>query len=294
MKMLFFIISLILTFSLNSFANQQPIVVLVPGFISSLAPGYMRLHPNLQIKPYFSEAIVESFESRGLETHVADNLYPLGTLEQDGVQLISYLRKLQLKTGNRPMILVGHSAGGFYSLYAIAHDPSLRIAGLFTIATPYLGASLVDHIGDDLPLFDKIANLIDFHTVQEFRRARVNQFLWSLTLPRNLKVVTFAPKQSAGGLLGWTDAKNLSWPMVIAKKLAQDSESDGIVNPDSALGRGMWFAQPSNIEFPLEHWEQVVDYRVFTLLGVRNVGYIKREQQKFYSRLADQIVAQKY
>ena len=41
---------------------------------------------------------------------------------------------------------------------------------------------------------------------------------------------------------------------------------------------------------PLEHWEQVLDSRAFLLLGIRNTDYIRREQIRFYSGLADYLL----
>jgi hypothetical protein len=44
---------------------------------------------------------------------------------------------------------------------------------------------------------------------------------------------------------------------------------------------------------PLEHWEQVLDARVFSLIGVRNPSYIREQQTAFYGSLARNLASTK-
>ena len=45
-----------------------------------------------------------------------------------------------------------------------------------------------------------------------------------------------------------------------------------------------------NFFLSLEHWEQVLESSSFLLLGIRNTGYIRNEQVRFYGGLADYLL----
>ena len=77
--------------------------------------------------------------------------------------------------------------------------------------------------------------------------------------------------------------------------------SDGIVSFASAMAIGgiKTTAEAPAQQFRdtkfvlnLEHWEQVLDARSFVLLGIRNISYIRNEQIRFYSGLADLMLKQ--
>jgi pimeloyl-ACP methyl ester carboxylesterase len=304
MRLLLSLVSILILNLPSAFAHakiqeEKPVVVLVPGFFSSLAAGYIRINPNdrLEVKPYFSKAIVEALESSSCSVFVVETLAPLASLEGNGERLFRFLEGLKVKIGHRPIHIIGHSAGGLYALYAVSKNPSLNVRSVYTISTPYFGSDLVDRMADSAPAIEKAVEFIDFRSLQQFRRSRVGDFISKLRVPDSLKIYSLGSVQKRGGLFGFTNAKKLSWPMAITDAVAK-ADSDGIVTSASAVGVGvplftlhgrLAVIHSLGTHIPLEHWEQVQDYRIFTLLGVTNVAYIKQTQQTLYAGIAKHL-----
>jgi hypothetical protein len=87
----------------------------------------------------------------------------------------------------------------------------------------------------------------------------------------------------------------LSWALQVTQSFIQKI-SDGIVSQSSSLalnaeiatsnGKKLQLERDTN-SIPLEHWEQVQDYRLFHLLGTSHVSYIRDQQQKVYVDLIE-------
>jgi|GEM_PF-5219583 len=280
-------------------SDARPVAVLVPGFFNSLSVGYLRLNPKegLQIRPYFSIDIIHAFEQNGVEPVVVNTLSPVGTLEDNGERLIAFLDQLEANPNykNRPLHLVGHSAGGLYSFYAVAKRPNIGVKSLTTLSTPFAGAELTETLGNSVPGLEEAVNLMDLRSLPQLKPANVARFMAQFDLPKNFVIKVFAGHQSFG--FDVTDARNLSWPLATISTLI-GKPSDGIVSVDSAYATGILThtqgalpIQKGRAEIPLEHWEEVLDARVFTILGVRNPSYIRDQQIAFYGALARNLKA---
>lgn len=280
-------------------AGARPVAVLVPGFFSSLVFGYVRVTPEklkVDIQPYFAINILRAFASQGVEPVVVDTLSPVGTLEDNGRRLIAFLDRLNSDAHfkGRPLHLIAHSAGGLYSLFAIAHRPDIGIQSLTTLSTPFHGAEFVDRLATGVPGLESAVSYMNLQSLPQMRPANVARFVSQFDLPKNFVIKVFAGEQS----FYWdpTDARGLSWPMNITSLLI-DRRSDGIVSVDSSYATGVLTHTQGPLPIlkgtntlPLEHWEQTLDYRVFTLLGIRNAAYIRDTQDRFYGSLAKSII----
>jgi hypothetical protein len=284
MKCLFVLFSLFTASTL--FAKE--VVVLVPGFFNSFTPEY------------FSNDIVNSFKNKGFTVYIATGLNPIGTIEDNGVRLESYMQAVEKAENRRVSFnLVAHSAGGFYSLF-VANRQKFVIKNLFTVATPFKGVEFVQKWLDDSLLFRAVTDLAHLESVRQLTPAGAQQFLASVRVAPNTRIAAFGGYQEKG--LDIFNARNMSVPLRVTSHFISEQYSDGIVGYGSALGLGA-IKTTQNLsaqEFrhdkyflALEHWEQVLDYRSFILLGIRNTDYIKNEQIRFYSGLADYLVTLK-
>ncbi len=287
-----FTIAFMFTVHVQALADARPVAVLVPGFFNSLAVGYVKVNPGVSISPYFSHDIVRAFEANGVEAVVVNTLSPVGTLEDNGERLIKFLDVLEANpryTG-RPLHLVGHSAGGLYSFYAIAKRPNIGVKSLTTLSTPFAGAELAATLAKRVPGLEAAVNLMDLRSLPQLKPDNVARFIAQFDLPKNFVIKVFAGHQTFG--IDVTNAKNLSWPMATMSTLI-GKPSDGIVSVDSAYATGILTRtqgalpiQKGKNLIPLEHWEQVLDARVFGLLGIRNPSFIRDQQTAFYGSLA--------
>ena len=263
----------------SSWASAHPSVVLVPGFFNSFAPEY------------FSEDIIKTFEQKGFKTYVVEGLDPIGTIEENGEKLIPLLKKITQTEGEEPQI-VAHSAGGFYSLYAI-NKGQLKIKNLITVSTPYEGLDFIQAWRDKSSLFSELMNFCKLEGLRQLTPPYVAEFMKKVRVPEQLQIFTFGGWQPRS--LDIWNAKNISGVLRITDHFIP-GDSDGIVSFKSSLGirnlltvsnkSAKMYVDP-NYLIPLEHWEQVLDYRNFVLLGTRNIGVIRDRQIQFYGGLAD-------
>lgn len=263
---------------------QREVVVLVPGFFNSFAPEY------------FSKDVVQSFTKKGLQVYLATGLNPIGTIEENGANLESILNQIENLQGRKISFnLVGHSAGGLYSLW-VANQNKFKIKNILTVATPFLGVDFVESWLDNCLAFSVVANLAHLDGLKQLTHDGVDQFLKQVRISPETKVYAFAGFQPEG--LDFTDARVISTPLRVTSYYTTGS-SDGIVSFKSALGLGQIKskAETSALQFKdtqfyiaLEHWEQVLDANSFIFLGIRNTYYIQQEQIRFYSGLADLLL----
>jgi len=272
-----------LFFSYSAFANQE-VVVLVPGFFNTFA------------HEYFSNEVVHSFEKRGFTVYVATGLNPVGTVEDNGARLSLFMDRVeQTEHRNIDFNVVGHSAGGLYTLY-VANQHKHHIKNLITVATPYKGVEFLQKWLDNSSLFKTVTDLAHLDGLKQLTPQGVAKFLETVRVAPDLKITAFAGSQKKG--LDIWNAANLSAPFRLTSACISE-ESDGIVGLSSALGVGSIKTTEnriaiqkfnSNYRANLEHWEQVLEGYSFLLLGIRNPGYVIDEQARFYGGLADYLL----
>ncbi len=261
--------------------SAKDVVVLVPGFFNAFAPEY------------FSKDIIQSFQKKGFSVYVIEGLNPIGSIEENGAKLIPQLKQIQ-KNESGKLNIVAHSAGGFYSLYAIQNG-NLDVNNLVTVSTPYLGLDFLQAWRDDSSLFTSLTDLCSLSGLRQLTPAYVEQFAKTIRVPEKLKIFTYGGWQPRS--LDIWNARNLSGVLRITDHFIP-GDSDGIVSFKSSLGihgfltttnkSAKMFVDP-NFTIPLEHWEQVLDYRSFLLLGTRNIGVVQERQINFYSKIADLV-----
>jgi hypothetical protein len=282
--------------------DLRPIAVLVPGFFNSLCTGYIRVAPDkikLEIRPYFALNIIQAIEAQGVDAVVVNTLSPVGSLEDNGERLIRFLDKMKAipQYQGRPIHLIGHSAGGLYSFYAISRRPDIGVKSLTTLSTPFHGVEFINALADHVPGLEAAVNFMQLQSLPQLQPENVARFMASFDLPKNFVVKVFAGEQKQK--FNQFDARGLSWPMA-AVNLVIGKRSDGIVSVESSYATGILLKTqgPMPVEkakntIPLEHWEQTLDYRVFALLGIMNAHYIRDQQNAFYGSLARNLKATK-
>ncbi len=270
---------LVILFSINVFSKD--VVALVPGFFNAFAPEY------------FSDEIITTFEDAGFTVYVIKGLDPVGTIEENGKALTLQLREIQ-KNENGKINIVAHSAGGFYSLYAL-QNTDIIIKNLVTISTPYLGLDFLEAWRKNSSLFTELTNISSLSGLRQLTPKYVEQFIKTVRVPDSLKIMTYGGWQPKG--LDIWNAKNLSGLLRVTDHFIP-GDSDGIVGFKSSLGihgflttenKAAKMYVDKNFLIPLEHWEQVLGYRNFLLLGIRNIGVIRDRQILFYKKIADDI-----
>lgn len=275
-----------ITFTLPVLAKD--VVVLVPGFFNSFTPEY------------FSDDIVRTFEDKGFTVYVAGGLNPIGTIEDNGARLEKIMTAIEQaeQTPEDPKVsfnLVSHSCGGFYSFF-VANRQKFNIKNILTVSTPYKGIEFVQRWLDDSMIFSLLAQLAYLDGVTQLTEAGVTQFLNGIKISPETKVIAFGGFQEKS--LDVWNARYLSTPLRVTSHYISE-KSDGIVGYSSALALGKIMTTENkpaiqlkdpNFFLPLEHWEQVLESSSFLLLGIRNTGYIRREQVRFYGGLADYLL----
>lgn len=274
------IIALLIAF-VSLTASAQDVVVLVPGFFNAFAPEY------------FSKDIVHSFQNKGFKVYVVEGLDPIGTIEENGARLVPQLESIR-KQETGKINIVAHSAGGFYSLYAIQNS-HIEIQNLVTVSTPYLGLDFIQAWRENSSLFTELTNLCSLDGLKQLTPAYVAEFVKKVRVPENLKIFTYGGWQPRS--LDIWNAKNLSGVLRVTDHFIP-GDSDGIVSFKSSLGINGFLTRSNkaakmfvdkNFTIPLEHWEQVLDYKNFILLGTRNISVVRDRQISFYSQIADLV-----
>lgn len=278
-----FLFSIIFTVFFTIQAKAREVIVLVPGFFNSFAPEY------------FSQDIIRSFEDKGFKVYVAKNLNPIGTIEDNGQRLEKFLSKIEADENSKISFnLVAHSAGGFYSFFA-ANRQKFDIKNILTISTPYKGIEIQRWLDDPI-----VSHILTEHlhlgALTQLTKSGVAKFLNGLRISPKTKVTAFGGYQNKN--INIWDAQFLSPPLSVTSDFISEI-SDGIVGYSSALGLNnvpttdetinVQIKKP-NYFFALEHWEQVLDSNSFLILGIFNLSYIRREQIRFYSGLADYLL----
>ena len=271
-----------LLLSLPSFAEE--VVVLVPGFFNSFTAEY------------FSDNIVETFQNRGLKVYVAEGLNPIGTVEDNGERLTRIFTEIEKIENHKVAFnVVAHSAGGLYTLY-VADKQKFQIKNIITISTPYKGVEFIQEWLDDCGLFRALTDLAHLDGLVQLTPQGVASFFEKIRVSPETKIVAYGGQQ--GKSIDIWNARYLSFPFRVTSHFISE-DSDGIVGFSSSVGIGAikttenkpakQFRDP-NYKVSLEHWEQVLDSNSFFILGIRNPSYIRNEQNRFYSGIADYLL----
>lgn len=272
----------------SSITNEKEVVVLVPGFFNSFAPEY------------FSDDIIRTLKQKDFKVYVAQGLNPIGTVEDNGSRLENILQNIE-KAENKKINfnIIGHSAGGFYTMW-VANRQHFKIKNILTVSTPYKGVEFVENWRNNFILFKTLTDLAHLDGLTQLTPDGVKTFLGQIRISPETKIFAFGGYQSES--LDITDAQNISIPLRVTSYFISE-KSDGIVGYSSALGLGSIKTTDNKIAqqysfdkyfLNLEHWEQVLDSQSFIFLGIRNTDFIKNEQIRFYSGLADFLKQQNH
>lgn len=263
--------------------GTKRIVVFVPGFFNSFA------------REYFSEDIVAAMQTKGYTVVIAQKLNPVGTIEDNGERVLQLFTDLKTLAPNAEVNVIGHSAGGLYALYAI-NKGARYIKSLVTVSTPFNGVEFVETWRENSWPFRKLMEWAKLEGLRQLTTPYVQKFLQSVRVPSSLKILAYGGYQP----VNWdiTNAKNMTAVLSVTDHFIT-GPSDGIVSFTSAT----WTTTiPTNEKtfnkvhtdksfvLDLEHWEQVLDYRNFYILGVRNPSLIRERQIKFYSGIASVLL----
>lgn len=276
-------------FTIQSVAQSTPkdVVVLVPGFFSKFAPEY------------FSNDVVEAFKKKGFTVYIVTQLNPIGTIAENGTKLENILTKIENIEKNtqntKPSFnIIAHSAGGFYALF-VANRQKFDIKNILTISTPYKGVEFVQRWLDSSLIFRQLIKWAHLDGLAQLTQDGVKSFLQNIRVSPQTKIVAFGGFQNKH--LDIWNSHYLSAPLRVTSHYISE-KSDGIVGYSSALALGDILTTDNvkavqlkdpNYFLALEHWEQVLDSNSFIFLGIRNTGYIRREQIRFYTGLADYL-----
>ena len=286
-RTLWIILIYILIAPLAMASNREPVIVLVPGFFNSLS-----------VDPYFSKAILQTLQARGLDVLAVDNLDPIGSVEENGLRLNHYLNANVSRFPNRNLVVIGHSAGGLYTLQALTNDPSLPVQTLISIGTPFTGVQFIDRLTSRIPGLESLASFLHLASLREFTAEKMLNVTQRFRVPSHLRLITVAGYQEACFLTSCTTSRNLSWILSIAQRLMSE-KSDGVVTVRSALAEGLilrgWDGQPFPIErwddflIPLEHWELVQEGRWFKTLGITDTAEVSALQARTFNWILDRL-----
>jgi hypothetical protein len=292
--------------------HSNRVLVLVPGTLNSIVPGAPEqyLNPSEKVEPYFSAAIVNEFKKQFYAVRVTPYLDYFGDIKANGHRVYNDMEEwysaLTENMPNKPEIwMFGHSAGGLYSLYAShinnKNNNPLPIKKITMLSAPLKGVEFIDKITHFPFVFESVVDFflnapwpIDFRGLLDLKSENVYTFLNELTLAPAIQIDAFTGTQTSP--LEACEVFNshfLSPPLTALQKLIKNL-SDGIVSKRSALtdpviatADGSELRIKSHPEFivPLDHVEQVWDYRYLRALGTIAPDYVLNKQIESYQEI---------
>jgi len=286
LAILSFLIPTLLLSAQSSAATQskQKVIILVAGFFNSFAPEY------------FSDDIIQTLAKTGYTVFVAEKLNPVGTIEDNGERVLRIFNQVHNKYPQADITALGHSAGGLYSLYAI-NKGAHYIKNLITVSTPFDGVEFIQRLRQDSEIIKKLTDFCFLDGLRQLTKPFVKNFLSTIKVPSHLKIYSYGGYQPVS--LDVFDAANMSAVLSVTDSYIT-GPSDGIVGFNSATA----VTQIPTLEktyikvnaitstyVNLEHWEQVLDYRNFILLGTPNIELVKNRQIKFYSKISELMLS---
>ncbi len=266
-------------------------LVLVPGFFNSAIPAPNRFG-NPWEQPYFSREIVKAVSTKVAKVWVVDTLSPLGGIKENGERLIQFLVDHKTQFGDVPVVLLGHSAGGLYAMYASAHT-TLPINHIIAFNTPFRGLKFLTELERKGIPIEELAAPFCLSNLIQLEETPVQNFIKGLQFNRKVRMDVFASYQTTS--LALWDYRYLSSPLLPFQALMNEP-SDGIVTLKSALNpsdlqaknNGLLDIQVHTKPFALEHWEAAVDPDLTRLYGVLNVGSLSQAQFETYFSIMEQ------
>ncbi len=270
---------------------QEKIAILVPGFFN--IPGQKT---NVGLT-YFSRTIVRAVQASGYTPVVINDLDPVGSIVQNGERLRVELREIAARHPGAQLTILAHSAGGLYTGYALTVEPSLPIANVVTISTPYAGVELVELL-KWIPGYSTVTKVLNLTNLNEFQSQAMQQTLAALRIPQRVRWIALGAAQPVCNLLSCAKAQNQTWLLSLAWRFS-DKTGDGVVATESATAKGISVLTQEgtalkietwpDFVIPLEHWETVLDADFFTLLGVVNTGWIQETQRSIFTQILKQL-----
>ena len=149
---------------------------------------------------------------------------------------------------------------------------------------------------NDSALFRGLTDFAHLEGLVQLAPKGVAEFTARIRVSPDMKIIAFGGFQEKS--LDIWNARFLSLPFRVTS-LSISESSDGIVGFSSSIGLGNIKTTDNRparqfrnaaYTISLEQWEQTLDSNSFILLGIRNPDYIRREQQRFYSGIADYLV----
>jgi hypothetical protein len=299
--------------------HSNRILILVPGTMNSMVPGppEQYLDPSEEITPYYSTAIINNLKKQFYAVRVTPNLDYFGDIKKNGQRVYNdtetWYNQVTENMPNKPELwLFGHSAGGLYSLYAAhlnnKYGNILPIKKITMLSTPLKGIEFIDKISQLPFIFESLTKHIlnsswpvDLRGLWDLKTENVNTFLNELTLEPSIQLDAFTGTQnSPHDVCDIFNSHFLSPPLTTLQKII-NRLSDGIVSKRSALTDpyisttdGTELRIKSHPEFilPLDHIEQVWDYRYLRALGTTSSEYVLNKQIESYQTIFSIISTQ--
>lgn len=276
-------------------------IVLVPGTLNSAVPG----SPEDPYKNfYYSQAITSTVAKQFCDFYVVKGLSWFGDFQNNGEVVFNELTEWQNQNPHlkdKPLDVIAHSAGGFYSLFA-AHQNAklnspLKFRKMHFISTPLHGLELANILTANPlvkkqmeRLFNRVYSGLDLRGLWQLQTDQTERFLGQLEIPETIEIHTYAGSQSAPS--SWKDefASPFLPPVFQAFEFLIDGPSDGIVSVDSAYWIPVLKTTNSGIlhsifphreiTLPLDHVEEVWDSSYLEYLGFKRTDHVSREQTR--------------
>ena len=290
MRIIGLILSLTLALTVQSQAGYKGAVALVPGTFNSFTLGH-----------YFSKTIVSTLEKEGFAVKVVGGLSGIGEFQVNGDITLKSVRKWyqeKFPKSDVPLTFIGHSAGGFYALYAATLGHDLPIKNIILMSTPLEGSKLAERVVPDfITYFD--GKIFDLRGLEQIKPANVRKFLQDVRVPDKVNVYASGSSQNIPGFFdNRLNSKYLSIPLSITAAIIGE-ESDGIVERSSVYSRTSDILTESGEELNiqsleymhgnLDHVEQVLNANVFLLTLTTNIRFIEQEQKRMFTEFAHLI-----
>jgi hypothetical protein len=299
--------------------HANRILILVPGTLNSIVPGAPEqyLNPSEEVEPYFSAAVINEFKKQFYAVRVTPHLDYFGDIKKNGRRVyadtLNWYTEITKNMPYKPEIWIfGHSAGGLYALYTShlnnKYGNTLPIKKISMLSTPLKGVEFIDKITRLPYVFESVAEFflnsvwpLDFRGLWGLRSENVSTFLSELTLSPTIEIDAFAGTQSSPQeACDIFNSHFLSPPLTALQKF-MNRLGDGIVSKRSALtdpviattdGKELRIKSHPEYIVPLDHVEQVWDYRYLKALGTIAPEYVLNKQIESYQTMLSIISAQ--
>lgn len=289
-------------------AAPKAALILIPG------TGNSFFNAPYGLGAYFSDAIRLGLEMHGFHVLMIQDLLPFGTFEENGdrvYEAVKHWYKSHYPNNDIPLLMLGHSAGGFYALRAATrisqenanNSSGIPLKQILFLSTPLSGAMLANLALSDPNLRSTLRGIsqqknafVDLRGLMQMRSDEVKNFLDGVRISPEVQLTAFAGYQKSPNWFQLFSAYFLSPVFQVLTKYI-GKESDGIVELESSLANNIWIQTRSGVWsqvrvinqwlLPLDHPEQVLDYRVFAAMGTKHANWIQESQMNYYPILVE-------